>query len=189
MNQSLYLPSLQTYHIWLILQFQNLFANKTSKTFSAWNSISIPSQSGNDLYAHRPALMLFTGHLQGNCNGGEGLGARIAQLEESCACYPVLRSIAYLTFLGAVRLTFPKEFNVGSDPTSLVSFEVNYKQRSSQCMHAFPHMDSKDPDIHILDGWMLATKTNLACIIREDGIGLPLWLDKKRSLSKKNPPE
>ena len=34
-------------------------------------------------------------------------------------------------------------------------------QRSSLCTHAFHHMDSKDPDIHVLDRWMLAPKTHL----------------------------
>ena len=35
----------------------------------------------------------------------------------------------------------------------------------------------KDPDIHVIDGWMPATKTHPACIIQEDGMWLPQWLD------------
>ena len=37
-------------------------------------------------------------------------------------------------------------------------------------------MDSKDPDMHVLDRWMPATKTHPACTILEDGMWLPLWL-------------
>ena len=44
---------------------------------------------------------------------------------------------------------------------------------------AFHHMDSKDPDIHVLDRWIPATKTHLACTIHEDGMWLPEWLDLK----------
>ena len=40
-------------------------------------------------------------------------------------------------------------------------------------------MDSKDPDIHVLDKWMLATKTHLACTIHKDGMWLPQWLEYK----------
>ena len=43
------------------------------------------------------------------------------------------------------QLTFPKPHLV--------------KLRSSLCTHAFHRMDSKDHDIYVLDGWMLATKT------------------------------
>ena len=35
---------------------------------------------------------------------------------------------------------------------------VVYKPRSSLCTHAFHRTDSKDPDVHVLDGWMPATK-------------------------------
>ena len=38
------------------------------------------------------------------------------------------------------------------------SFGWEYKPRSCLCTHAFHRNDSKDPDIHALDGWMLATK-------------------------------
>ena len=45
-----------------------------------------------------------------------------------------------------------------------------YKPRSSLCTHALHRMDSKDPDIHVLDGRMMATKTRPACTIHEDGM-------------------
>ena len=56
------------------------------------------------------------------------------------------------------------------------SFGWEYKLRSSLCTHAF-HCTDKDPDIHVLDEWMLATKTHPACTIHEDGMWLPQWLD------------
>ena len=43
--------------------------------------------------------------------------------------------------------------------------------------HAFHPMDPKDPDSHVLEEWMPATKANPACAIHEDGMWLPLWLD------------
>ena len=57
------------------------------------------------------------------------------------------------------------------------SFGWEYKPRSSLRTHAFHRTDSKDPDIHVLDGWMLATKTHPACTIRKDGMWLPWRLD------------
>ena len=39
------------------------------------------------------------------------------------------------------------------------SFRWEYRPRSSLCTHAFHDMNSKKPDIHVLDGWMRATKT------------------------------
>ena len=53
------------------------------------------------------------------------------------------------------------------------SFGWEYKPRSSLCIHAFHRTDSKDPDGHVLDGWMPATKTHPARTIHEDGIWLP----------------
>ena len=37
------------------------------------------------------------------------------------------------------------------------SFGWEYKPKSSLCTHAFHRTDSKDPDVHILDRWILAT--------------------------------
>ena len=54
-----------------------------------------------------------------------------------------------------------------------------YKPRSSLCTHTFHHTDSTDPDIHVQDGWMPATKTHPACTIHENQMWLPQWLDWK----------
>ena len=76
------------------------------------------------------------------------------------------------TFSG--RGDFSLGVNMGSNsipPQN--SFGWEYKPRSSLCTHAFHRMDSKDPDVHVLDGWMPATKTHPACTIHEDGMWLP----------------
>ena len=52
-----------------------------------------------------------------------------------------------------------------------------YTPRSNLCTLAFHRTDSNDPDIHVLDGWMPATKRHAACTIHEGGMWLPLWLD------------
>ena len=68
--------------------------------------------------------------------------------------------------LARVLTSFPKN-----------SFGWEYKPRSSLRTHAFHRTDLKDPDIHVLDGWMPAAKTHPACTIHKDGMWLPLWLD------------
>ena len=73
---------------------------------------------------------------------------------------------------------FPLELKWFLTPFSAKnSFGWDYKLRSSLCTPAFHHTHSKDPDIHVLDGWMPATKTHPACTIHEDGMWLPQWLD------------
>ena len=62
-------------------------------------------------------------------------------------------------------------------PKKKNSFGWEHKLRSSLCTYAFHHTDLQDPDIHVLDGWMLVTKTHQVCTIHEDGMWLPLWLD------------
>ena len=42
------------------------------------------------------------------------------------------------------------------------SFWWEHKLRSSLCTHPFHYTDSKDPDVHVLDGWMPATKRHPA---------------------------
>ena len=74
---------------------------------------------------------------------------------------------------------------MGSDSISPNSFGWEYKPRSSLCTHAFHRADSKDPVIHVLDGWMPATKTHPVCTIHEDGIWLPLWLGEKNGQIQK----
>ena len=59
---------------------------------------------------------------------------------------------------------------MGLTPFHKNSFGCEYKPRSSLCTNAFRCMDSKDPDIYVLNGRMLATKTHPACTIYEDGM-------------------
>ena len=72
---------------------------------------------------------------------------------------------------------FPLELTWVQTPFPQNSFGWEYKPRSSLCTHAFHRTDSKDPDVHVLDGWMPATKTHPAQTIHEDGMWLPQWLD------------
>ena len=41
---------------------------------------------------------------------------------------------------------------MSSDSIGPKLFQMRQKPRSSLCTHAFHYMDSKDPDIHVLDG-------------------------------------
>ena len=75
------------------------------------------------------------------------------------------------------RVVFPLEWTWFLTPLPQNSFRWEYKPRFSLCSHAFHRRDSKEPDIHILDGWMLAAKTHPAYTIYEYGMWLPLWLD------------
>ena len=74
----------------------------------------------------------------------------------------------------SLRIIFPIE---GIFPLELTwvltqfpqnSFRWEYKPRSSSWTHVFHRTDSKDPDIHVLDGWMRASKTHPACTIHKD---------------------
>ena len=73
----------------------------------------------------------------------------------------------------SVEGIFPLELTWAETPFPQNSFGWEYKPRSSLCIHAFHRTDSKDPDIHVLDGWMPATKTHPARTIHEDGMWLP----------------
>ena len=53
---------------------------------------------------------------------------------------------------------FPLELTWVQTPFPQNSFGWEYKPRSSLCTHAFHSTDSKDPDVHVLDGWTPATK-------------------------------
>ena len=68
-----------------------------------------------------------------------------------------VRSSSEENFSG--REVFPLEWTWLLIPFSQNSFGWEYKSRSSLCTHAFHCTDSKDPDIHVLDGWMPARKT------------------------------
>ena len=100
-------------------------------------------------------------------------GAGIAQL--------VVHGLAVHGVAGSILLwghfpvegIFPLELTWVQTPFPQNSFGWEYKARSSLCTHAFHRTDSKDPDVHVLDGWMPATKTHPARTIHEDGMWLP----------------
>ena len=77
----------------------------------------------------------------------------------------------------SVEGIFPLQLTWILTPFLKNSFGWEYKPRLSLCIHVFHRTDSKDPDIHVLDGWMPATKTQPACTIHEDGKWLSLWLN------------
>ena len=77
------------------------------------------------------------------------------------------------------RGDFSFEFSWVLTPFPQNSFGWEYKPRSSLSTHALYRSDSKDPDIHNLDGWMPETKTHPACTIHENGMWLPQWLNEK----------
>ena len=101
------------------------------------------------------------------------LGAGIAQLVVlGLAVHSVAGSIL-LWGLFPVEGIFPLELHGFKLHSPQNSFGWEYKPRSSLCTHAFHRTDSKDPDVHVLDGWMPATKTHPARTIHEDGMWLP----------------
>ena len=67
------------------------------------------------------------------------------------------------------------------------SLRLECKPRSSLCTHAFHRMDSKTPDIHALDRWMLETKTHPAYTIHEDECDYRNGWITKRSHTKISP--
>ena len=82
-----------------------------------------------------------------------------------------------LGFDSPLAIIFPVE---GIFPMELTWVLTPFPQnsfRSSLCTHTFHHMDSKDPEFHVLNEWMLATKTNPECTIHKDEMWLPQWLD------------
>ena len=87
---------------------------------------------------------------------------------------PPLRIISLVEGIFSLELTWVWTPIFPSPPPP---FGWEYKPRSSLCIHAFHHTDSKDSDMYVRDGWMLATTTHPACPIYEDGMWLPQWLD------------
>ena len=76
---------------------------------------------------------------------------------------------------------FPLELTWVLTPFPQNSFGWEYKPRYSVCTHAFHRTDSKDPHIHVLDGWMLATKIHPACTIHEDEMRVTSTVGLKNS--------
>ena len=77
------------------------------------------------------------------------------------------------------RGIFLLELTLVLTPFPQNSFGWEYKPRSSLFTHAFHCTASKDPDIHVQDWWMTATKTHPACTIHEHGMWLPLWVTQR----------
>ena len=72
----------------------------------------------------------------------------------------------------------------------LNSFGRGYEPRPSLCTIAFHHTDCKDPDIHVLDRWMLTIETHPTYIILAVGMWLAIqWLNhhiqKKKNKKRK----
>ena len=93
--------------------------------------------------------------------------ARIAQSIVCWARCPAWCSVAGSTLLWACsKGDFSLGVNMGPGSIPWNSFGWECKSRSGLCTHACHGMDLKDPDIHVLDGWMLATKTHPARTIQ-----------------------
>ena len=90
----------------------------------------------------------------------------------------------------SVEGIFPLELTWVQTPFPQNSFGWEYKPRSSLSTHAFHRTDSKDPDVHVLDGWMPATKrhTQHAPSTKTECDYLNGWI-KKRSHTQKSHPK
>ena len=69
------------------------------------------------------------------------------------------------------------------------SFGWEYKPKSSLCTHAFHCKESKDPDIQVLDGWMLATSTLRMHHRWRQNLTTPMVKLKKQSHMQKSHPK
>ena len=106
------------------------------------------------------------------------------------ACYPARCSIMGSTHLEpSVEWISCLELAWVLTPFPKTCLDVSIN-RGLVCahLHSIAWAKKNDLDIHVLYGWMPATKTHPACTIHEDiiTIGLPLWFDlKKKKRSKK----
>ena len=142
-------------------------------TFAQYHLHNMPVQY--DIFDYEQRQVMFLLHV------GEGggsvvsfkYGGRNSSVGSAWAhCHSVAGSILLWGHF-PVEGSFPLELTWIQTPFPQNSFGWEYKPRSSLCTHAFHRMDSKDPDVHVLDGWMLATKTHPARTIHEDGMWLP----------------
>ena len=91
---------------------------------------------------------------------GRGRNSSVGRVLDSLSCLMQCRGFnPPLRRIFLVEGIFPLELTWVLTPFPQNSFGWEYKLRSSLCTHAFHRTDSKDPDIHVLDGWMPATKT------------------------------
>ena len=101
------------------------------------------------------------------------IGGRNSSVGSAWARCPQCRGFDPPLGTFSVEWIFPLELTWFKLHSPKNSFGWEYKPRSSLCIHAFHRTDSKDPDVHVLDGWMPATKTHPARTIHEDGMWLP----------------
>ena len=117
--------------------------------------------------------------------------------------YPIYFPMLCLVLLLAWRGGAERELEFTTQTMTIVIlsatpfFSLSLKKSSSSlCTHAFHRTDSKDPDVHVLDGWMPATKTHPARTIHEDGMWpstktecdyLNGWIKKRSHTQKYHP--
>ena len=114
-----------------------------------------------------------------NCQYFRGRNSSLVVCWARCPWCSVAGTIFFWRDFFSVEGFFLLELTWFLTPFSKNSFGWEYKLRPSLRTHAFHGTDSKDPDIHVLGGWMPATKTHPACTIHEDRMWLPLGLDKE----------
>ena len=76
----------------------------------------------------------------------------------SVIMYDMWASYLFL-YLIHCQISVALKVSVIQTPFPLNSFGWEYKPRSSLCTQAFHRIESKDHGIHVVDGWMTATKT------------------------------
>ena len=81
-----------------------------------------------------------------------------------------------------VERIFPLELTWILTPFPKISFRWEYKPRSSLCKHAFHHTNTKDPDIHVLEGECWQQKhTQHAPSLKTDCGYLNSWIKKNQN--------
>ena len=94
-------------------------------------------------------------------------GGRNSSVGSAWACCHSVAGSILLWGHFLVEGIFPLELTWVQTPFPQNSFGWEYKPRSSLCTHAFHRTDSKDPDVHVLDGNKNTPSTH------QDGMWLP----------------
>ena len=105
-----------------------------------------------------------------------GCSSSLGSLLGSLSCLMQHHGSNILGIIFPIKGIFPLALTRALTPFPKNSFGWQYKLRSGLCSHAFHRTDLKDPDIHVLDRWMPATKTHPVCTIHKDGMWLPQWI-------------
>ena len=96
---------------------------------------------------------------------GEGRGGGVGGIAQSVVCWlaalPDAGFVGSVLFWASSRVGFSLGVSMVSDtiPPKLFWMRL-YSPRSSLFTHTFHYTDFWDSDIHVLDGWMPATKTH-----------------------------